>query len=81
MPRSGFGGAVTVRPFACSRSITPFQLDASAKAPWTRTMVGCVSDMVSSFQRSALNAARSSSVKRPGSSQAAKWPPWSTSLK
>ena len=27
------------RPAACSRSITPFQLEASAKAPWTRTTV------------------------------------------
>src|SRR5215212_6088864 len=39
MPRSGFGGAVTCTPSACSRSITPFQPEASAKAPCTRTMV------------------------------------------
>jgi hypothetical protein len=31
--------------------------------------------------RSVRNAARSSSAKSPGSSQAAKWPPLSTSLK
>src|SRR5215210_2285381 len=40
MPRSGFGGAVTWTPSACSRSITSFQLEASAKAPCTRTTVG-----------------------------------------
>src|SRR5215203_3148376 len=39
MPRSGFAGAVTCTPSACSRSITPFQLEASAKAPCTRTTV------------------------------------------
>jgi hypothetical protein len=33
------------------------------------------------IQRSELNAARSSVVKSSGSSQAAKWPPRSTSLK
>ena len=32
-------------------------------------------------QRSELNAARTSCVKSSGSSQAAKWPPLSTSLK
>ena len=32
-------------------------------------------------QRSDLNAARTSSEKSSGSSQAAKWPPLSTSLK
>src|SRR4051812_34204927 len=42
MPRSGFGGATTVQPCRCSRSTTPFQLEASAKAPCTRTMVGWV---------------------------------------
>src|ERR687890_1796729 len=40
MPRSGFARAVTCTPSACSRSITPFQLDPSAKAPCTRTTVG-----------------------------------------
>jgi hypothetical protein len=39
MPRSGFGIAVTGIPFSCSRSITPFQLELSAKAPWTSTTV------------------------------------------
>lgn len=33
IPRSGFAGAITRTPFACSRAITPFQLDASANAP------------------------------------------------
>src|SRR5215212_8820367 len=40
MPRSGFGGAVTCTPSAISRSTTPFQPEASAKAPCTRTTVG-----------------------------------------
>src|SRR5579862_6486304 len=35
---SGNCGAVTLKPSACSRSITAFQLDPSAHAPWTRTM-------------------------------------------
>ena len=43
-------------PCACSRSITPFQLEPSAKAPWTRTTVLASIAM----QCSALNAARSS---------------------
>src|SRR5688500_5910514 len=41
MPRSGFAGAVTCSPSACSRFITSFQLEPSAKAPCTRTTVGC----------------------------------------
>jgi hypothetical protein len=36
---------VTGTSCACSRVITPFQLDALAKAPWTSTTVGVVSDM------------------------------------
>src|SRR5215208_5939894 len=40
MPRSGFAGAVTCIPSACNRSTTSFQLEASAKAPCTRTTVG-----------------------------------------
>src|SRR4051795_8959852 len=40
MPRSGLGGATTVQPFRWRRSTTPFQLEASAKAPCTRTIVG-----------------------------------------
>ncbi len=39
MPRKGLGGAVTWMPAAWSRSMTPFQLDESANAPWTRTAV------------------------------------------
>src|SRR4029453_915110 len=39
-PRSGIAGAVTWIPAACRRPITPFQLDPSANAPWTRTTVG-----------------------------------------
>src|SRR5690242_4681659 len=52
MPRSGFGGAVTGTFSACRRVITPVQLDASAKAPWTSTTVG-VSAMTAPFVRSA----------------------------
>src|SRR5579859_126258 len=44
MPRSGLAGATTVNPSSCSRSITPVQLEASAKPPWTRTTVGLAAD-------------------------------------
>src|SRR3712207_6386038 len=40
MPRRGLAGAVASTPSACSRSITSFQPEASAKAPCTRTTVG-----------------------------------------
>src|SRR6266498_186028 len=46
MPRSGLAGAVTWIPAACRRSMTPFQLEASAKAPWTRTTVSGASSVV-----------------------------------
>src|SRR6476646_4153722 len=50
MPRSGLAAATTWTPFACSRSMTPAQLELSAKAPCTNTTVGAdvgvVSDMV-----------------------------------
>jgi hypothetical protein len=39
-PRSGIAGAVTGTPLACTRSITPFQLEPSANAPCTNTTVG-----------------------------------------
>jgi hypothetical protein len=39
MPRKGFGTAVTWLPAAWKISMTPSQLDESAKAPWTRTTV------------------------------------------
>src|ERR1700750_2570445 len=38
--RSRFVGARTVNPWPWSSDATAFQLDASAQAPWTRTMVG-----------------------------------------
>jgi hypothetical protein len=38
--RSGLGMARTVYPSSCSRSVTPFQLEASAQEPCTSTMVG-----------------------------------------
>src|SRR3954452_14616537 len=57
IPRSGFAGAVTGTPLACSRAITPFQLDASANAPWTRTTLAAsgvvVSDIRAPFAASA----------------------------
>ncbi len=53
--RSGFAGAVTRMPLACNRVITPFQLDASANAPWTSTTVAVSvvvgSDMSAPFGR------------------------------
>src|SRR5262249_25594607 len=39
-PRSGFGGATTVTSSPSSWSWRPRKPDASANAPWTRTMVG-----------------------------------------
>src|SRR6266851_9700489 len=39
-PRRGFAGASTVYPRSSSRVMTPPQPEASAKAPWIRTMVG-----------------------------------------
>ncbi|GAP51261.1 Acyl-CoA carboxylase alpha chain [Streptomyces azureus] len=41
-PRSGLGGAITGMPWSCSSAMTPIQLAASAKAPWTRTTLGVV---------------------------------------
>src|SRR3954463_16744211 len=46
-PRSGLAAAITGRSARRSASMTPFQLEDSAKAPWTRTMVGC---MLGSFR-------------------------------
>src|SRR6185312_13253664 len=55
MPRSGIAGAVTWIPAACRRSMTPFQLEASAKAPWTRTTVrGAFSVTVSDIRAPSL---------------------------
>jgi hypothetical protein len=49
--RSRFGGASTVKPWLWSSDATAFQLDASAHAPWTRTMVGFGTELSSrSFQ-------------------------------
>src|SRR5262245_53660236 len=39
MPRSGLTAAITVTPLARRRSMTPFQLELSAKAPCTSTTV------------------------------------------
>src|SRR4029453_2258445 len=51
MPRSGFAGAVTCSPAACRCSMTPVQLEAAAKAPWTRTTVrGAVSVAVADMR-------------------------------
>src|SRR6266511_3593027 len=46
MPRSGLAGAVTWIPAAWSCSMTPFQLEASAKAPWTSTTVSGAGSVV-----------------------------------
>src|SRR5215217_9051790 len=53
IPRRGLAGAVTATPAASSRSTTPFQLEASAKAPYTSTtvngaVVGVASVMIDS---------------------------------
>src|SRR5262245_34862910 len=48
MPRSGFGGAVTVTPLARSWGITPLQLEPSANAPCTRTTVAASEEEVPS---------------------------------
>ena len=39
-PCNRFGGVSTVKPWACSSVDTAFQLEPSAQAPWTRTIVG-----------------------------------------
>src|SRR5664279_657975 len=40
--RSGVGKTSTVKPSRCRCRTTPFQLELSAHAPWTRTTVGLV---------------------------------------
>src|SRR4051794_24726803 len=40
--RRRLGGASTAYPSLCSAEATAFQLEASAQAPWTRTIVGLV---------------------------------------
>src|SRR3954449_1909682 len=42
-PRRGLANAITRRSSARSRAATPSQLAESAKAPWTRTIVGVMS--------------------------------------
>src|SRR3954462_5915704 len=49
-------------PFSCSRSMTPFQLDASANAPCTSTTVGGVGFVVSD-----MSAPSEWSAQRPES--------------
>jgi hypothetical protein len=39
-PRRRFGGVRTVKPWPCSSVETPFQLEPSAQAPCTSTIVG-----------------------------------------
>src|SRR4029078_10898228 len=46
-PRSGLGGALTVYPADCRRSITPLQLALFAQAPFTRTTVGLADGVAS----------------------------------
>jgi hypothetical protein len=50
MPRKGFGAAVTLIPAAWRRSMTPVQLDESAKAPWTRTTVSGALEVASAMR-------------------------------
>src|SRR3954453_14402157 len=77
MPRSGFDGAVTCTPLAWRRSITPFQLDASANAPCTSTTLGCASIAVTSdigrlpsgFQSWEVRAALEIARRRCGSAR------------
>src|SRR3984957_19306535 len=38
--RSRLGGVSTVKPWLCNSDATAFQLEPSAHAPWTRTIVG-----------------------------------------
>src|SRR6476659_3228668 len=45
-PRRRFGGVRTVKPWPCSSAETAFQLEPSAQAPWTSTMLGVVAGMV-----------------------------------
>jgi hypothetical protein len=78
--RGGFEGELRGRQVleltgaGASRSISLESSDRAARKVLTRRP--CVLD-----QRSDLNAARTSVEKSSGSSQAAKWPPLSTSLK
>jgi hypothetical protein len=39
-PRSGFGGATTVKPRLCRRSMTALHPEPSAQSPCTSTIVG-----------------------------------------
>src|SRR6187402_2434221 len=55
--RSSLGAATTVYPSLCNWPITPFQLDESAKAPWTRTMVGFSAAKAAGLMAMAANRA------------------------
>ena len=66
-PCSRFGGARTVKPWPCRSVATAFQLDASAHAPWTRTIVGfgiCATYSVTARCRPNRSQARSRSTGR-----------------
>src|SRR4051794_6418686 len=66
MPRNGFAGATTWTPLARSRSTTPFQLDASANAPCTRTTVrGAAAGVASVIGVPSCTAATSDGPTRP----------------
>src|SRR4051794_15680833 len=54
-PRRGLGGAMTLRPRCCRDGMTPFQLEASAKAP-------CTSTTVTSVERDAASAEETSAL-------------------
>ena len=77
MPRSGFGGAVTWTPAACRRSMTPFQLEASAKAPWTSTTVSGALEVASDMSAPSLaevSTSMTASAKACGASCGRLWP-------
>src|ERR1700750_2915698 len=66
MPRSGLAAATTGTPAACSRSMTPAQLELSANAPCTSTTVNEEGDVVSDMVMAPCSRI-SSSPSSPGS--------------
>src|SRR5215218_7956577 len=64
-PRSGFAGAITCTPSACSCSITPFQPEASAKAPCTKTTARGAAAVVSSDMRAPYVSSLDCSFAQP----------------
>jgi hypothetical protein len=69
-PRSRFGGATTSSPAALSSAMTPVQLEASTKAPWTSTTVGVRSDVLMTI------SSKGSGFARPAGQPAAQNEQW-----